>query len=289
MNFIYLIYKKNNMKIIINENQFNYLIESFININKLHNIIFISYGTDKFDINKMREINNDINSREMIISLSRNKPLGGLWASPLCSDTSWGEWCSGNNFRLESLSTHFLFKISKDSKIYVINNLDDLVKISNYYHPKIGKRCINIPYLLENYDGIFVTSSAVHKLRYVDDYVLNDLYSWDVESICIWNSDIIIPIEENAFDKANIENYSGHRGYDELYYNDDGEMSNYVSKGRKKLQMNNDYLKYSNQNINDDMSKYFNGEHPAILSQLHGNNKKTKQARKFNGTIKSGM
>ena len=280
----------NNKKLIyITENQLNCLVESVINTNKLHDTIFISYGTNKFDVNQMRNINKDINSREMMVSLSRNKPLGGLWASPLCSDRSWGEWCSNNNFRLETLSTHFLFKIKKNSNIYVIDNIDDLIKISDYYTPKIGKRCINIPYLLDNYDGIFVTSSAVHKLRILDDYLMSDLYSWDVESICIWNKNIIIPIEENAFDKASIENYSGKKSYIETFYDDEGEMNNKVTNSRKKLQMDNDFIKYANQNVNHDMAEYFNGEHPAILSQLHGNNKKTKQARKFNGTIKSGM
>lgn len=35
--------------------------------------------------------------------------------------------------------------------------------------------------------------------------------------------------------------------------------------------------------------KVLNGKHQAILAQGHGNGKDTKLARRFNGTIKSGL
>ena len=38
------------------------------------------------------------------------------------------------------------------------------------------------------------------------------------------------------------------------------------------------------------MGQFFKGgKHPAISAQGHGNSKETKLARKFDGTIKSGM
>ena len=54
-------------------------------------------------------------------------------------------------------------------------------------------------------------------------------------------------------------------------------------------QINKSYELYGNRNIDSDSSKLFNGEHPGILAQGHGNNKNTKLARKYNGTIKSGI
>lgn len=256
------------------------------NNNALHNITFISYGTTEYDSTQIKPINIDKNSKELQIGLSRNKPLGGLWASPLNSDNSWGEWCSDNSFRLDTLSKHFIFKLNKNSNIYVIDDINDLIEISTITNI-IGQKSINIPYLVQNYDGVFVTSKASHKLRQTPyDMNLNDLYSWDVESICIWNSNIIIPIEENAFEYANVPNYADKRDIDTYY--DEDEASRFDMK-RKNLQMDNDFLKYGNQNVHSDMSKNFNGEHPAILAQMHGNNKKAKLAKKFNGTIKSGM
>ena len=60
-------------------------------------------------------------------------------------------------------------------------------------------------------------------------------------------------------------------------------------KNEKEKQINKTYELYGNQNIKSDSSELFNGEHPGILAQGHGNNKKTKLARKYNGTIKSGL
>ena len=129
-----------------------------------------------------------------------------------------------------------------------------------------------------------MTYNAIYSLKYGFDNI-NGLDTWDVESICIFNPDIIIPIEENAFDKAKIDMHEKEPEYDEYtYYFGDSNKDD-----RKYLQMKSDYDKYSNQNINSDMSKFFNGKHPGISAQKHGNNKDTKLARRFNGTIKSGL
>ena len=60
-------------------------------------------------------------------------------------------------------------------------------------------------------------------------------------------------------------------------------------QNKKQKQINKTYELYGNRNINSDSSNLFNGEHPGILAQGHGNNKKTKLARKYNGTVKSGL
>lgn len=245
---------------------------------KLNKITFISYGTNDYDENNIKPINiNDKNT--VIMSMIRNKPIGGLWASPINSKNSWGKFCDENDFNLKTLSKHFLFKLNDSANVYIIDNFKDLKNIStatNYY----GQKCINLPYLIQNYDGIYVTENASY-LR--NDYEnICGLSSWDVESICIWNKNAITHIEENAFEHAEIDNFAGNLNqiYDEF---------NEPNQDRIKLQMDNDYIKYGNQNIKPNMETLFNGQHPSILSQLHGNNKKTKLAKKFNGTIKSGM
>mgnify|MGYP000344484407 CR=1 FL=1 len=108
-------------------------------------------------------------------------------------------------------------------------------------------------------------------------YHVNDLSAWDVESICIFNPNIIIPIEENAFDKEKVTRYENP--YDEDDFNDD----------HKFLQMQSDYAKYGNQNIKSDMSSLFNKHHPGILAQKHGNSKDAKLARNFKGIIKNNL
>lgn len=109
------------------------------------------------------------------------------------------------------------------------------------------------------------------------------MYTWDVESICVFNPEVIVPIDEDAFEKARINNYA--KPYKSFLDDED----DFWTDDRKKLQIQSDFDRYSNQNVNQDMSKLFKGKHPAILAQKHGNSKDSKLARKFNGTVQSGL
>lgn len=184
-----------------------------------------------------------------------------------------------NEFAIDSLDKHFLFKLSPGAKIYVIDNKEDIKSISTlrgYY----GERLMNFQSLIDaGYDGIFVTANAIKQFRMFVEKGYGNLNVWDVESICIFNKDVIVPVEENAFDKERIPRHEEPNEYD---YDD-------TIKQKKRLQMSSDYSKYGNENIRGDMSTLFNGKHPGILAQGHGNNKDTKLARRFNGMIKSGI
>lgn len=248
--------------------------------------VFISYGTDKLDLNSVKPIETGKSPLKYRIAVGRNKPYGGLWASPLTSTKGWGEWCSDNGFRLDTLSHHFIFKLSPDANIYVIDTMGDLNDISTM-KDEYGRRSMDFHRLSMEFDGVFVTADAVSSLRMHDDMSLSDLYSWDVESLCVWNADVIVPIEEDAFEKAAVKKYE-YKEPDEFdYYMGDDDP---YSGKRKPLQMQHDMEMYSNQNVHDNMGKFFKkGQHPAILAQGHGNGKETKKARKFDGTLKSGL
>lgn len=252
------------------------LLESIFN----HNMVFISYGTDKFDPNKLKPIN-----YKTLRTTFFNKPIGGLWASPLDSDNGWADWCYEKQYNIKNLGKHFIFKLKPNAKIYVIDNLKDLQKYGTLVGEEFFKLIDYQKLLDENYDGIYVTS---HALRILSDYVvgrdIKGLEGWDVDSICVFNANVIEPIEEDAFEKASRHNYAKPK---EMTF-DDWRWGDISQKEREQLQMDSDFEKYSNQNIGD-TSKLFKGEHPAISAQRHGNDKRAKLARKFNGTIKSGM
>ena len=259
----------------LNESQLKNLIRecvcSILNESMMNkDMIFISYGTDEFDINNFRKPIFD-SKRAMI----NNKPVGGLWASPIDAQYGWVDFCDCNSFHLKTLAKHFIFKLKTDAKIYVIDNEEDLRKISTLpdmnYYDVLG---INWE-LLKDYDGVFVTDNGRH-LKNLNG--IKGLEAWDVASICIFNPNVIVPIDENAFDKAKVSKREVS-----YYYNDNKQ------EDRKYLQMQSDFDKYSNRNVTGNMGGLFNGKHPAILAQKHGNNKDAKLARKFNGTIKSGM
>ena len=245
---------------------------------KVDDIIFISYGTDEFNPSDIRPIN--VDSRW---SKNNNKPQGGLWASPLHSLNGWADFCNRDSFRLRTLSKHFIFKLRSDARIYIINDINDLKKHIKY-DDYCGKYILDFEKIVNLYDGIYLTSVGVKNLRYIDDYRIGDMYSWDVESICVFNSDVVEPIEENAFEKA-----EKHKYEKPLYDIDDYDFAGYDKlEDRKQLQIDADFERYRNTNL-EDSTKLFKGQHPSILAQLHGNNKDSKLARKFNGTIKSGM
>lgn len=246
----------------------------------LKNKIFISYGTDKYDPTRIKPIKVDSEWGRI-----HNKPHGGLWASPIDSYFSWGDFCNREAFNLKSLNKHFIFKLKPESKICIIDNIDDLISYS-VFDNYVGKYTLDFKKIVKEFDGLYATDNAVDKLRYIDwKKRLNSLDSWDIESICIWNPDIVEPIEENAFEKAS------HHKYEKPLYNSDEEEYYWGYDNlndRKKLQIDADFERYRNTNV-EDSRNLFKGEHPALLAQKHGNSKDAKLARKFNGTVKSGM
>ncbi len=296
---------ENKLRQIIRESVLNILNEN--KNNSIYNMTFVSYGTDNFDVD---------NFKVPYFRIDINKPQGGFWGSPINSNNSWGEWCDKEFFHTDNLDKHVLFKIKKNAKIYVIDNEEDLNKISKQEEPKDEintimkrfkvsyeearraimntsfyeknyKQIMDFNYLYNNFDGIFVTDNAVSTLK--QDNNSDRLYWWDVESICVFNPNAIEIIPETEFDKAKIPTYEKDYEYDNddefYFFGDDTKRNN----AKKQKQINKDYQLYGNQNLNPDSSTLFNGEHPAILAQGHGNNKKTKLARNYNGTIKSGM
>lgn len=270
---------KTKLKQIVNES-INKILKENKNNTNVKDLVFISYGTDKFNPRQSKPINT-----KSLWSKIHNKPEGGTWASPVCSKFGWADFCNRDAYRLHTLNKHFLFKLNSTADIYVIDNLEDLKNIS-YFDNEIRKFVINITKLVDLYDGVYVTYNGAINLRHTPfNSQVNDLSSWDVESICIFNPYIIEPIQEDAFEKASYHKYEKplYEPDDEAYYWDFDDLD-----ARKQLQIDADFERYSNRNL-EDTSKLFKGEHPGLAAQKHGNNKDTKLARRFNGTIKSGM
>ena len=259
----------------------------------LKNMEFVAYGKEKFNARKNTTWHYNPEG-------SWTKPWGGVWASPVNAQYGWAEYLNNGNLgsrKIRDLSKHFRFKLSKSAKIYMIDNAQDLIAVST----KLGKYddfsitaywYIDFHKLCNDYgcDGVFITDNAARNLRrniWLDDNgtnVVMSLWEWDVCSIWIANLDIIEPLNEDAFERARFPK----KGLDI----DDSPMSQYIDVDpgdRYWLQMQSDYEKYGNQNIRRNMGDLFNGQHPAILAQGHGNRKDTKLARKFDGTIQSGL
>lgn len=144
--------------------------------------VYIHYGDDQF--RRPDPIEN---------IMFRNKPKGGLWASRKDCIFGWKDWCEGEEFRLDTFSQSFEFKLKDGAKVLLLSELDqldDLPKLDNGYNKNDQwTECnLNFEKLKRDWDAIELTNS--YKFYWA-------LYGWDCDSILIMNPDIveIIPKE----------------------------------------------------------------------------------------------
>lgn len=150
-------------------------------------MIFVSYLNGEYDQKAFKPIEYDD------VYTIANKCRYGLWACPIDSNFGWKEWCEREDF--PSGNDLFTFKLKDNAKIYVVDNYEDLERISTL-KDRFGRGSINFKELLaNNYDGIYVTDNAVSSLRYIEGNI-QDLSCWDVESLCVFNPNVIIPLSQ---------------------------------------------------------------------------------------------
>ena len=209
-------------KVILTEAKLRKLISE---IKYRKDIVYVSYLPYEFDMGSVSTISDWPRF---------NKPDGGLWACPIDSARGWKEFTKNKpDLNLDNLYA-FYFKLSPNAKIYSINTLNDLEKISTksykFDNSFDESRRIDFEKLIKNgYDGIYVSENALNNLegerekypekRIVDGSLtdlkygeintipgtngLIGLYGWDVESICVFNPDVIEPISEGDADDIN--------------------------------------------------------------------------------------
>lgn len=152
--------------------------------------VYIHYNSDMYDQDRLRRamVNKHKNSRY-------DKPKG-LWASPENSKWDWKSWCIAEDFYVEKLDKNFRFKLSPDAKILRLNKIEE----ADRYITWIDNRTIelNLPLIYNNFDAMEVSYSSDYHFGSVwfDDSreVINLFNSWDVDSICVWNPDVIMPV-----------------------------------------------------------------------------------------------
>lgn len=157
--------------------------------------IYRHYGSSKYD---PRCVN--------IVTRSRTiKPVGGLWACPLDSKNSWYNWCKQEYWNTDSLNTYFDFKISDETKVLQINSFQDLVNMVRSFP---GRSMDNLESSL-----IYHKANSDYHFTKFPDYVaiskkydaievsitncpdlFSWMYGWDVDSLVIWNEEMVIPI-----------------------------------------------------------------------------------------------
>lgn len=130
------------------------------------------------------------------------KPLGGgLWASPVDSNRIWHQWCIDEHWNEDSLHEYFDFQLTNNAKIFVINSDDDFFELIKKYPGRptdTFERSLYSSYdehreveffpdyleMIKDYDGLEVNISKDPRLYHL-------MYGWDVDSIVVWNYDVI--------------------------------------------------------------------------------------------------
>jgi hypothetical protein len=180
-------------------------------------IVFVAYLPEKFDMKKFKGIEYDWQIQMV------NKCRNGLWASPIDSNLGWEQWCKAEDFTsaIDKMKYSFFFKLRPGAKIYPIDNINDLKKISTAYQRDDKgrvrgkqKKIDFISLLAKGYDGIYASENAVRTLRNTFNSEMDELYTWDVESICIFNPNVIIPIGEDELMNKMVK-YSDVGNYDD--------------------------------------------------------------------------
>lgn len=149
--------------------------------------LYIHYGSNQLIKEKVTEMKHEAGSNICI-----NKPDFGLWGSPVDCEFGWKEWCESEDFHTDTLDRYFVFKVKDGAKIFTVRKNDD---VSDYICPlrytDVFKH-IDFNKIMKEYDGM----ELIHGDNYMDLH-FGHFYSWDVDSIVIWNPDVIEVVDKH--------------------------------------------------------------------------------------------
>ena len=158
---------------------------------------YIHYGHTNFDKALFTPISNNP---------TRNKPGGGLWASPKDAAKGWEQWNISEGFSVCRKENSFSFTLSEEANVIHIKSMDDisLLPLQDSDISKVMKRigilCIDYEALIDaGYDAV-----ELHISEGAPGLV-NALYGWDCDSIVILNPEIVVPLEKEIKDAGNLE------------------------------------------------------------------------------------
>jgi hypothetical protein len=134
------------------------------------------------------------------------KPCG-IWGSPspvnenISEFYTWKDWLINNNYEEDDPTVFgskyfFDFKIKDNAKILSILKLSDTAKYIKYINKDIlSDEFLKIDKsLYKDYDGVFL----YHGKNYNEIHFMYQFNCWDVDSIVIWNPEMIIPIKRKG-------------------------------------------------------------------------------------------
>jgi len=146
---------------------------------------YIHYGCTEFD----KRLFNPVRNERFV------KPYGGFWASPVGSEQDWKSWCIDTNNMSWLNGGSFKFTLTDSAKVYHIYSVMDLYALPNDPRAIVkSSYCIDFEACIRSgIDAIQLhLSDEEDKPELFMDGLYWRLYGWDVDSILIFNPDIIV-------------------------------------------------------------------------------------------------
>lgn len=159
--------------------------------------VYIHYGKKKFDPLAFNPIEN---------IAWRNKPKGGLWASPVGAKFGWKDWCEREEFADCKEENSFKFRLSDNANVYHLYCKKDIEAIPMQEGENLCYFTLpDFEKLLEDgYDAIEYHLSDEIPTEDCHDSIYFVLRGWDCDSILILNPAVVIPISDNEILAENL-------------------------------------------------------------------------------------
>ena len=151
-------------------------------------MIFIHYGSEHFNKEMFeRPLFNGVQVRCL------NKPLKGLWGSPVHSKKSWRDFCISEDFRVSNLNERFLFKLKDSARVLKVLNTEDLCSLYSKYTIEENGPTLDWKRIAKSYDAMVLTFPTDFDLA----YDLN-LLSWAADSVVIFNPNVVVELPKRS-------------------------------------------------------------------------------------------
>lgn len=160
-------------------------------------VIYKHYGAEKFNKDMVDQ------AFKSAIQINSYKPMG-LWACRKDSEYDWSDYLlnegDGLEDKVNSLDKFFYFKLKNSAKIlniYKPEDIADFVAFDDRYPDDYFMCHLDWNKLKQYYDGMEVFMEQ----NFCNLHNSIIFYSYDIDSICVWNSNIIIPLSrKEVFD-----------------------------------------------------------------------------------------
>ena len=127
-----------------------------------------------------------------------NKPLGGLWASPVDAERGWYDWVKDNDFYPKRLELSFEFELSENARVLELtpDNVWELpirkdtpkfMLERDRKNPLSMIMGVDFEALAQEYDVLSCSLSENPSLYW-------SLYGWDCDCILVLNPDVIVEV-----------------------------------------------------------------------------------------------